>query len=42
MIGGRWHDLFALAGAGAIGGAAYGAMVLALRRRLPLGRLSLR
>jgi putative peptidoglycan lipid II flippase len=40
QLGGHWRDLFALAGAGALGGAGYGAVVLALRRRLPLGKLS--
>ena len=40
MIGGRWRDLFALAGAGVVGGAGYGLVVLVLRRNLPLGKLS--
>jgi putative peptidoglycan lipid II flippase len=40
QVAGHWRDLFALAGAGALGGAGYGAVVLALRRRLPLGKLS--
>jgi putative peptidoglycan lipid II flippase len=37
---GRFQDIFALAGAGIVGGLCYGATTLALRRRLPLGKLS--
>jgi hypothetical protein len=37
---GRFHDELMLAGAMAVGVPAYGAVVLAFRRALPLGRLA--
>jgi hypothetical protein len=41
-IGGRWHDLVALAAAGVLGGFLYALIVFVFRRALPLGRLSRR
>jgi hypothetical protein len=42
QIAGLWHDVIALAAAGALGTLLYGAVVLVFRRALPLGRLALR
>jgi putative peptidoglycan lipid II flippase len=42
QIAGLWHDLIALAAAGALGTLLYGGVVLVFRRTLPLGRLALK